>query len=194
MGDMGILVIVLWRVIGLLLRRLGRGILLVPVAAMAPVLFGLRPWTVAAVLLAVVVALWRPVMAAVVLPVTMVVAGISGLVVAATAPGPAVSWVVSALAQGCSRGALLKPRRDPSPAAAPPQDREGGSSSGATTCHPGRRSSRPAAAAQAVHVPVAAGTRFYGSPAAFARGGQVPAATRFPGSGFVPERASCRST
>ena len=47
MGDMGILVIVLWRVIGRLLRRLGRGVLLVPVAAMAPVLFGLRPWTVA---------------------------------------------------------------------------------------------------------------------------------------------------
>ena len=96
MGDMGILVIVLWRVIGRLLRRLGRGVLLVPVAAMAPVLFGLRPWTVAAVLLAVVVALWRPVMAAVLLPVTMVVAGISGLVVAATTPAQSW-WAVSAL-------------------------------------------------------------------------------------------------
>jgi signal transduction histidine kinase len=96
MGDMGILVIVLWRVIGRLLRRLGRGVLLVPVAAMAPVLFGLRPWTVAAVLLAVVVALWRPVMAAMVLPVTMVVAGISGLVVAATTPAQSW-WAVSAL-------------------------------------------------------------------------------------------------
>ncbi len=96
MGDMGILVIVLWRVIGRLLRRLGRGVLLVPVAAMAPVLFGLRPWTVAAVLLAVVVAVWRPVVAAVLLPVTMVVAGISGLVVAATTPAPSW-WAVSAL-------------------------------------------------------------------------------------------------
>jgi signal transduction histidine kinase/uncharacterized membrane protein YvlD (DUF360 family) len=97
MGDMGILVTVLWRVIGRLLRRLGRGVLLVPVAAMAPLLFGLRPWTVAAVLLAVVVALWRPVVAAMVLPVTMVVAGISGLVVAATTPAP-TWWAVSALA------------------------------------------------------------------------------------------------
>ena len=96
MGDMGILVIVLWRVIGRLLRRLGRGVFLVPVAAMAPVLFGLRPWTVAAVLLAVVVALWRPVVAAMVLPVTMVVAGISGLVVAATTPAQSW-WAVSAL-------------------------------------------------------------------------------------------------
>ena len=96
MGDMGILVIVLWRVIGRLLRRLGRGVLLVPVAAMAPVLFGLRPWTVAAVLLAVVVAIWRPVVAAMVLPVTMVVAGISGLVVAATTPAQSW-WAVSAL-------------------------------------------------------------------------------------------------
>jgi signal transduction histidine kinase len=98
MGDMGILVIVVWRVIGRLLRRLGRGVLLIPVAGMAPMLFGLRLWTVAAVLLAVVVAFWRPLVAAVVLPVTMVVAGISGLVVAATAPGPQANWVVSAFA------------------------------------------------------------------------------------------------
>src|ERR1700722_9687706 len=108
MGDMGILVVVLWRVIGRLLRRLGRGVLLVPVAAMAPVLFGLRPWTVAAVLLAVAVALWRPVMAAVVLPVTMVVAGISGLVVAAATPGPSVSWVVSAFS-ALKRRAVKEP-------------------------------------------------------------------------------------
>ena len=132
MGDMGILVTVLWRVVGRLLRRLGRGILLVPVAAMAPVLFGLRPWTVAAVLLAVVVAFWRPVMAAVVLPVTMVVAGISGLVVAATAPGPTVNWVVSAL------GALKRPSRPVvhRPQSPLPQDHEASRHPGAQH-HPG---------------------------------------------------------
>ncbi len=119
MGDMGILVTVLWRVVGRLLRRLGRGILLVPVAAMAPVLFGLRPWTVAAVLLAVVVAFWRPVMAAMVLPVTMVVAGISGLVVAATAPGPAVSWVVSALSVLKRRQVTAQGAHRPQASAAP---------------------------------------------------------------------------
>ena len=96
MGDMRILVTVMWRVITRLLRRLGRGVLLVPVAAIGMALFGLRPWTVAAVVLALVVAVWRPVVAAVLLPVTMVVAGISGLVVAATTPAPS-SWAVTAL-------------------------------------------------------------------------------------------------
>src|SRR5258708_4756588 len=96
MGDMWILVSVLRRFIVRLLRYLRRGILLVPVAAMGVALFGVRPWTVAAVLLAVVVASWRPGLAAALLPVTMVVAGISGLVVAATRPQPGTSWVVSA--------------------------------------------------------------------------------------------------
>ncbi len=96
MGDMWILIIVCWRVITRLLRHLGRGMLLVPVAGMGLALFGVRPWTVAAVLLAVIVAVWRPALAAVMLPVTMVVAGISGLVVAATEPG-AGFWTVAAL-------------------------------------------------------------------------------------------------
>jgi signal transduction histidine kinase/uncharacterized membrane protein YvlD (DUF360 family) len=96
MGDMRILVTVMWRVITRLLRYLGRGALLVPVAAIGIPLFGLRPWTIAAVVLALVVAVWRPVVAAVMLPVTMVVAGISGLVVAATRPAPSW-WAVSAL-------------------------------------------------------------------------------------------------
>src|SRR3984957_18510288 len=154
MGDMGILVIVLWRVIGRLLRRLGRGILLVPVAAMAPVLFGLRPWTVAAVLLAVVVALWRPVMAAVVLPVTMVVAGISGLVVAATAPGPSVNWVVSAIrafkgSQVTLKGPLGRwtiDRRAGFPKSVKPVAAQGHNITQVTI--------KPSAAAQAVHVQV----------------------------------------
>jgi signal transduction histidine kinase/uncharacterized membrane protein YvlD (DUF360 family) len=96
MGDMGILVIVMWRVITRLLRYLGRGVLLVPVAAIGMALFGLRPWTIAVVVLALLVAVWRPAVAAVLLPVTMVVAGISGLVVAATTPAPSW-WAVSAL-------------------------------------------------------------------------------------------------
>jgi signal transduction histidine kinase len=96
MGDMLILVTVVWRVVARLLRYLGRGALLVPVAAIGVGLFGLRPWTVAAVVLALVVAVWRPVVAAVLLPVSMVVAGISGLVVAATTPARSW-WAVSAL-------------------------------------------------------------------------------------------------
>ncbi|MGH3068066.1 MAG: sensor histidine kinase [Streptosporangiaceae bacterium] len=94
---MGILVTVMWRVIARLVRYLGRGVFLVPVAAIGMALFGLRLWTVAAVLLALVVAVWRPVVAAAALPVTMVVAGISGLVVAATEPGPAANWMVTAI-------------------------------------------------------------------------------------------------
>ncbi len=101
MGDMWILFIVLSRVILRLLRHLGRGVLLVPVAAMGMALFGVRPWTVAAIVLAVIVTIWRPGLAAVLLPVTMVVAGISGLVMAAAAP-TSTSWVVYAL------GALRK--------------------------------------------------------------------------------------
>ena len=93
---MWILFTVLRRVTVRMLRYLRRGIFLVPVAAMAPALFGLRPWTVAAVLLAVIVAFWRPVVAAALLPVSMVVAGISGLVVAATEPGSGF-WTVSVL-------------------------------------------------------------------------------------------------
>jgi signal transduction histidine kinase len=111
MGDMWILVTVLRRVTVRLLRYLRRGIFLVPVAAMAPALFGLHPWTVAAVLLAVIVAFWRPVVAAALLPVSMVVAGISGLVVAATEPGSGF-WTVSvfgALKQARIKAGIRRP-------------------------------------------------------------------------------------
>jgi signal transduction histidine kinase/uncharacterized membrane protein YvlD (DUF360 family) len=111
MGDMWILFIVLWRVISRLLRHVGRGVLLVPVAAMGMALFGVRPWTAAAVVLAVVVAFWRPGLAAVLLPVTMVVAGISGLVVAATEPGSGF-WsvaVLGALKRRVVRGTIRRP-------------------------------------------------------------------------------------
>ena len=178
MGDMGILVTVLWRVVGRLLRRLGRGILLVPVAAMAPVLFGLRPWTVAAVLLAVVVALWRPVMAAVVLPVTMVVAGISGLVVAATAPGPTVDWVVSAL--GAFKRSSVQwstARRARFPRTMRPAATPGHSITQVAI--------KPSAAAQTVNVPVP--TRIYAPPVRLRAG-----RSRFRRRGS-PERAQSRS-
>jgi len=94
MGDMWILVTVLRRVTVRLFRYLRRGIFLVPVAAMAPALFGVRLWTIAVVLLAVILAFWRPVMAAALLPLSMVVAGISGLVVAATESGSGF-WAVT---------------------------------------------------------------------------------------------------
>ena len=96
MGDMWILFIVGWRLISRMFRYLGRGALLVPVAAMGMALFGFRPWTLAALLLAVIVAVWRPALATVLLPATMVVAGISGLVAAATEPG-ANFWTVTDL-------------------------------------------------------------------------------------------------
>ena len=127
MGDMWILVTVLRRVIVRLLRHLRRGIFLVPVAAMAPALFGLQPWTVAAVLLAVIVAFWRPVVAAALLPVSMVVAGISGLVVAATEPGSGF-WTVSVL------GALKRARIEGSHQASP-GDRQGGGQAGRQAGH-----------------------------------------------------------
>ena len=111
MGDMWILFLtVAWRVITRLLRYLGRGVLLVPVAAMGMALFGFRPWTLAAVVLAVIVAVWRPGLAAVLLPVTMVVAGISGLVVAATEPGSSF-WTISAFASLRQRVIIGKARR-----------------------------------------------------------------------------------
>jgi signal transduction histidine kinase len=94
MGDMWILLTALRRVTVRLLRYLRRGIFLVPVAAMAPALFGVRLWTVAVVLLAVILAFWRPIIAAALLPLSMVVAGISGLVVAATESGSGF-WAVT---------------------------------------------------------------------------------------------------
>jgi signal transduction histidine kinase len=122
MGDMWIFFIVGWRLISRMLRYLGRGALLVPVAAMGMALFGFRPWTLAALVLAVIVAVWRPALATVLLPVTMVVAGISGLVAAATEPG-ANFWTVTALtvlkgrlsrrSPGVVKRAIGKVRRPP---------------------------------------------------------------------------------
>lgn len=57
---MWMLILLLWRVTSRLLRRLGRGALLVPVAAVGMVVLGVTVWTVAAVAVAAVLAIRRP--------------------------------------------------------------------------------------------------------------------------------------
>jgi signal transduction histidine kinase len=84
---MRMLVTVVWKIIARLLRRLGWGVLLVPVAALGIALFGVGLWTVTAVALALVLAIRLPPVAAGLLPVTMVGMGICGLVVAASVQG-----------------------------------------------------------------------------------------------------------
>jgi signal transduction histidine kinase len=91
---MRILVTLMWRTLTRLLRQLGPGALLVPVAAMSVVLFGVSVWTLAAVVLALILALWVPAAAAGLLPATMMGLGIGGLVAAAASPSGPVSWVV----------------------------------------------------------------------------------------------------
>jgi signal transduction histidine kinase len=93
-----LMLVVLWRILTKVLRRLGWGLLLVPVAAMGMALFGLNLWTLAAVVLATVVAVQWPAAAARALPPTMVGAGLSGLFVAGRIPESPVSWVVSRFA------------------------------------------------------------------------------------------------
>jgi signal transduction histidine kinase len=116
------MLIMLWRMLARLLRTLGWGILLVPVAAMSVALYGLTVWTAGAVVLAAIVALWRPLMAARLLPLTMVWAGISGLVVAAHTPGSPVSVFfkglqvplkTTSLAAAAIRGGMGKPPGPP---------------------------------------------------------------------------------
>ena len=88
---MWMLVTLLWRITSRLLRRLGRGALLVPVAAVGMVVLGVTVWTVAAVAVAAVLAIRRPSAAAGLLPVALICAGLWGLVLAAAAPGM-VAW------------------------------------------------------------------------------------------------------
>ena len=124
MGDMWILFPILWRVFTRLMRYLRRGIFLVPVSAIGMALFGVHPWTIAMVVLALFVAFWRPVIAAALLPVAMVVAGVSGLVVAATEPGSAF-WRVAALGGLRQRVISAPPRRLPRPVRHRARDRAG---------------------------------------------------------------------
>jgi signal transduction histidine kinase len=85
---------VLWKSVVRILRRFGWGALLVPAAALSLGLFGIHLWTAAAVLVALILAVWRPATAASLVPVTMVAAGIAGLAVASAAP---VGWAVRSL-------------------------------------------------------------------------------------------------
>src|SRR5215831_6579289 len=90
-GSMWVLITLLWRIMARLLRRLGWGGWLVPVAALGVAVFGVTLWTVAAVALAVILVVRRPGTAAGLLPVTLVCAGIWGLALAAATPG-VVNW------------------------------------------------------------------------------------------------------
>jgi len=84
---------VLWGMLRRLLRRIGWGAVLVPVAAVAMAVFGVSLWTIAAVVLAVILAVGRPAAAAALVPVTMVCLGICALMVAAATPWFAGGWV-----------------------------------------------------------------------------------------------------
>src|SRR5215469_4679606 len=92
------MLVLLWRILTQILRRFGWGLLLVPIAAMGIVLFGLSVWTVAVVILAAVVAVQWPGAAARALPISMVGAGVSGLAVAGRISGSPVNWVVTSIA------------------------------------------------------------------------------------------------
>src|SRR5215831_4211837 len=91
------MLVLVWRIVIKVLRHFGWGILLVPVAAISIALFGLSLWTLAAVVLATVVAVQWPAAAARALPPTMVGAGISGLVVAGRISGSPVNWFVKSI-------------------------------------------------------------------------------------------------
>jgi signal transduction histidine kinase len=91
MVGMWILVKTVWKTLARILRHFGWGGLLPVVAAMGMALFGVLPWTVALVLCALIVAAWWPAVAADLLPVSMLLAGIWALMVAAVA-GSTVNW------------------------------------------------------------------------------------------------------
>src|SRR5437763_11237397 len=94
MVRMWMLVKTMWRTLARLLRHFGWGALLPLVAAMGMALLGVQPWTVALVVLALIVAAWWPAIAADLVPATMLVAGIWALMVTAVA-GAQVNWLVT---------------------------------------------------------------------------------------------------
>ena len=100
---MWILITLLWRVTARLLRRMGWGTLLVPVAVLGVAVFGVTLWTVAAVAFAVTLVIRRPRTAAGLLPVTLVCAGIWGLALASAMPGM-VTWTAMPYAAMPLRG------------------------------------------------------------------------------------------
>src|SRR5215470_2810026 len=79
---MWIFILLLWRIAGKVLRRMGWGGLLVPVAAMGIALAGV---------------LRKPLLAAALLPLSMISAGLAGLVVAAMTPGGSMNYFVKAV-------------------------------------------------------------------------------------------------
>jgi signal transduction histidine kinase len=110
---MWMLIILLWRIMSRLLRRLGWGALLVPIAALGLVVLGVTVWTVAAVAVAAVLAIRRPSAAAGLLPVVLICAGLWGLVLAASTPGMTAwtampSFSIQALAP---KGLVILPPR-----------------------------------------------------------------------------------
>ena len=94
---MWMFILLMWRIVGKVLRRVGWGGLLVPVAAMGMALAGVHFWTVALVLIALAVVLRKPLLAAALLPLSMVAAGLSGLAVAAMTPGGSMNYFVKAV-------------------------------------------------------------------------------------------------
>ena len=94
---MWIFLVLMWRIVGKVLRRVGWGGLLIPVAAMGMALAGVHFWTVALVLIALAVVLRKPLLAAALLPLSMISAGLAGLVVAAMTPGGSMNYFVRAV-------------------------------------------------------------------------------------------------
>src|SRR5258708_25525264 len=77
MDGVRILLKLVWKSLAKLLKRLGLGVFLVPVAALGMAMFGVQLWTVAAGALAPPPAIWAPAAAAPPLPVTLVGAGLA---------------------------------------------------------------------------------------------------------------------
>jgi signal transduction histidine kinase len=102
MVVMSMFMILVWRMLSKVLRRLGLRALLLPVAAMGAAVFGLNTWTAATVLLALLLAVllalvlvrWRGAGTSALLPVTMLGAGTCGLWAAASMAG---SWATAGI-------------------------------------------------------------------------------------------------
>jgi signal transduction histidine kinase len=107
MVGMWIVVKTVWKTLARLLRHFGWGGLLPLVAAMGMALFGVLPWTVALVLFALIVAAWWPAVAADLLPVTMLLAGIWALMVAAVS-GATANWYRSVTFAGPPQALMKK--------------------------------------------------------------------------------------
>ncbi|MGH3155829.1 MAG: hypothetical protein ACRDNF_04520, partial [Streptosporangiaceae bacterium] len=116
---MRMLIGLVWQWLRRLLRYLGWGGLIVPLAAAGLFWFGVNLWTVVAAVAAFVVALGRPAASAGLVPVAMIGTGICGLVKAAqtaqtTAARRVSAWIVTSGAHqswvvlGTGRGSLVK--------------------------------------------------------------------------------------